>query len=344
MAATTRSRVVELSTHSSTQVFTFYLLAAACTVILFQFVAAPVLGSFFQSFLRSEVVKDGSLVSYQISANRQEEVTETGMLTTWALVDPQTMNASPRRVRDADGNLTIQPKYTAEYVFRPLIALAPLVLVGGFVFAAFLTVLIPGGFLAQKIEREVLVALDRLAYIQYGEHTPQEIAQLTKEIIRADARRLHDLSDIYGMPFADIDLLQKALHWRDANSGGRLFKTHDAIKFYMREYFTDRYSNAVLGLVYMGAAVLIIVIGIRGLKFLPSTDPSAVLGALGLEFMLLITYAMLLMYSPSEEQSAKPLSMAGGGGSSDIGNDGDTEKLLRAFLAVPRSKNSSEKS
>ena len=115
-----------------------------------------------------------------------------------------------------------------------------------------------------------------------------------------------------------------------------MLRTHDAMKFYMREYFTDRYSNTILGLVYMGAAVLIIVIGIRGLKFLPSTDPSVVLSALGLEFMLLVTYAAVLMYGRSEE-SGTGIRPVGGDGITDLESDGDTEKLLRAFLAVPRS-------
>jgi hypothetical protein len=105
------------------------------------------------------------------------------------------------------------------------------------------------------------------------------------------------------------------------------------VKFYMREYFTDRYANAVLGLVYIGAAILIIVIGIRGLKFLPATDPSVVLGALGLEFMLLITYAVVLMYGRTEEVGGEH---SRGDGVAAGAADADAEHVLRAFLAVRR--------
>jgi len=90
----------------------------------------------------------------------------------------------------------------------------------------------------------------------------------------------------------------------------------------------------VLGLVYIGAAVLIIVIGLRGLKFLPATDPSVVLGALGLEFLLLITYAAMLMYGRGEESSADETRI--GGGHAVV--DADTEQVLRAFLNVNRSE------
>lgn len=338
MAATTRSRVVELSQHSAGQIVSYYLLAVVSAIGLFLFVAAPVLDSFFADFLRSEVIRDGTAVSYSISDNRSEELVITTPVTIWALVDPSSTTDRPPRIRNADGMVIAEPKYHAEYIFRPLIALAPFILVGGFLIATLLTSLLPSGagYLAQKIEREVLVALDRLAFAQYGEHTPQEIDQLTKEITKADTRRLHDLGDIYGLPFTDLELLQKALQWKESSGLNRMLRTHDAIKFYMREYFTDRYSNTILGLVYMGAAVLIIVIGIRGLKFLPSTDPSVVLSALGLEFMLLVTYAAVLMYGRSEEAGGI-YSAAPSDGMNDLETDGDTEKLLRAFLAVPRS-------
>jgi hypothetical protein len=289
---------------------------------LFVFVAAPVLDLFFSSFLRSAVIRDGSVVTYRVAENRPDEQVETGMFTTWALADPRAL-------------AEVRPR--AEYVFKPIVALAPLVLVGGFVIASLCTALFRGGYLRQKIEREILVALDRLAIRQYGDHTADEVQTLSREITAADARRLHDLSELYGMAHSDLMLLQRAMLWKQSNGMDQLFKTHDAIKFYMREYFTDRYSNAVLGMVYMGAAVLIIVIGIRGLKFLPASDPSVVLSALGLEFMLLITYAAILMYGRTEEAAA-PGSTGASAGLLGLESDADTEQLIRAFLAKDRSQ------
>lgn len=335
MSATTRSRVAELSEHSSSQVFTFGLLVVACSAVLFFYVASPALETFFGAFLRSDVVKDGTHVTFHISENRADERVETGAATTWALVEPREHKHYLDAVHD---NPDAKHTLNAEYIFKPLIALAPLVIVGGFGLAVLLTVIGGGGlgFARQKIEREILNALDRLARSQYGEHTPEEIKQLTREISNADVRRLHDMSDAMAVPYSDLELLKRALQWRDAGGTTKIIKTHDALKFYMREYFTDRYSNAILGLVYMGAAVLIIVIGIRGLKFLPSTDPSVVLGALGLEFMLLITYAGVLMYGRTEEAPSHERST---GGSDAIAStvDADTEQLLRAFLAAPNS-------
>jgi hypothetical protein len=332
--ATTRTRVVELSEHTPAQIATFGILAVVCSVVLFTFVAAPAMDSFFAAFLRSDVIRDGSQVTYRIAENRDDEVVTTGTFTTWALVDPRERK-SIDATRALTGAAASGMRYHAEYIFSPSVALAPLVIVGGFVVAALITSILGGGmgFVRQKIEREILNALDRLAIAQFGEHTPEEIRTLVRDILSADLRRLHDLADMYEMPFSDLELLRNALRWRESAGFLRAVRTHDAVKFYMREYFTDRYANAVLGLVYIGAAILIIVIGIRGLKFLPATDPSVVLGALGLEFMLLITYAVVLMYGRTEEVGGEH---SRGDGVAAGAADADAEHVLRAFLAVRR--------
>ncbi|NQW30957.1 MAG: hypothetical protein HQ472_10655 [Ignavibacteria bacterium] len=333
MSVITRSRVAELSEHSSAQIFIFGLLAVVCSVSIFLYVAAPALDTFFGAFLRSDVVRDGTSVTFHIAENREDEHVKTGKATTWALVEPR---QHKQFLEALESSPNVKHTLNAEYIFKPLVALAPLVMVGGFGLAVLLTVMGSGGFgfVRQKIEREILNTLHRLARSQYGEHTADEIKQLSREILTADMRRLHDLSAAMAIPFSDLELLKRALQWRDSAGATKIIRTHSALKFYMREYFTDRYSNAILGLVYIGAAILIIVIGIRGLKFLPSTDPSVVLGALGLEFMLLITYAGVLMYGRTDEAPSHERS---GSMSETIASnaDADTEQLLRAFLASP---------
>lgn len=334
--ATTRSKVVELSEHTPAQMMVFVVLSVLCAVMLFTMVAVPTVESFFTTFLRSEVVRDGSSVNYRISENRDDEVVVTSRYTRWALVDPGTTRDVAQSALKLESAGTPRLRQ-AEYVFSPIVAFAPLVIVGGIVLAALLTTMVGGaaGLVRQKLEREILTALDRIAMAQYGEHTSAEIAALAREIIEANLRTLHDLADRYAMPFSQLELLRNAIRWRDANGAVRLWRTHDAVKFYMREYFTNRYSNAILGLVYMGAAVLIIVIGIRGLKFLPATDPSVVLGALGLEFMLLITYAVVLMYGRTDEDTSEHVRESAASHTAQL--DSDTEHLLRAFLGVQRS-------
>jgi hypothetical protein len=329
MSATTRSRVVELSAHNAQQLTVLAVLAAAFMWLLLSVGFMPAMDSFFSTFLRSDVLRSGERVVYRINENRSDDTISTGTLSTWALVE-----SDPRRAAlEALGHA---PLPRAEYIFQPLVALTPLVIVGGFVLAALFTVVLPSGvgFVRQKIEREILTTLDRIAVAQFGDHTPDDIRRITREISGADVRKLHDLVDVYGMPYSDLELLQRALRWNDAPAGLQVLRVHDAVKFYMREYFTDRYANAILGLVYIGAAILIIVIGIRGLKFLPATDPSVVLGALGLEFMLLITYAVVLMYGRTDEPWHAHAAAAG---DAAVTLDADSQQLLRAFLATPRS-------
>lgn len=328
MFAANRSKTFELHEHTPAQIVTFSGLVLVSTVVLFLFAAVPLMDAFFQSFLRNATIRDGSKVSYHIAAERPDDTVTTGLMTTWGLVDERDLNKPRMQGRPLP----------ADYVFRPLLAFTPLVVIGGFVVAALLTCFFPGGYVRQKIQREILTMLDHLSVAQYGEHTPDEIRQLTNDIASADLRRLHDLADVYRVPYPDLELLQDAIHWRDAQGFSQWTRTHDAIKFYMREYFTERYSNTVLGLVYMGAAVLIIVIGIRGLKFLPSTDPSIVLGALGLEFILLITYALVMIYGKPEDggQTAQSGGALSGGTDQGLLLDGESEQVLRAFLAVRR--------
>ncbi|MBE2281075.1 MAG: hypothetical protein IAE91_11840 [Ignavibacteriaceae bacterium] len=79
--------------------------------------------------------------------------------------------------------------------------------------------------------------------------------------------------------------------------------------------FIPQYSNNVQGLVYVGAAVLIIIVGLRGLgtaageiAFIPSfmldaknaIDKNYVLGALLLEFFLLFILAVVTFFTPEE--------------------------------------------
>jgi len=79
------------------------------------------------------------------------------------------------------------------------------------------------------------------------------------------------------------------------------------LRLYMAHHFTEKYSNNVTGLAYFGAAILIVIIGVRGLKFIPATRPSLILAAISLEGALLALLAFGLMYTGSEERMDKML-------------------------------------
>lgn len=84
-------------------------------------------------------------------------------------------------------------------------------------------------------------------------------------------------------------------------------KFFGGLRLYMAHHFTEKYSNNVTGLAYFGAAILIVIIGVRGLKFIPATRPSLILAAISLEGSLLALLAFGLVYTEEEERMDKML-------------------------------------
>ncbi|GAB1429256.1 hypothetical protein MASR2M18_00860 [Ignavibacteria bacterium] len=320
----------ELSKHSTVQFIVFGILVALTGYIIQMFIVTPTVEVFFEKFLHAHVVRDGSSVKYKVSGANRLELTATDAYYRWAILIDDAPTGRPGETLEA------------EYIFSPIISLAPVVIAFSFGFAAFFTTLLPQkmGLLRQKIEREVVNSLDKIARALYGEHTDAELREIVDALKTADARELHDYADGIGMPYNDVETLRRAALWREYGLFGQIIHAHDGIKFYMRQYFTVQYSNAVLGLVYIGAALLIIIIGIRGLKFIPPSEPSVILFALGLEFILLVTYAVMLLYSKQEDNSGDELTSAGSGdmfgSTGGVQGGEDAENLLRAFASRPR--------
>ncbi len=108
------------------------------------------------------------------------------------------------------------------------------------------------------------------------------------------------LSPRYGLVSAHVASL--AEHYGDANFYERAWSGLSKCNYFMRRYFTHRYSNDVSGLAYIGAAILIGVIGLRGLKIIPPTQPTPVLAAISLEFCLLMLLGITLYFTPEDNE------------------------------------------
>ncbi|GBD04814.1 hypothetical protein HRbin20_00383 [bacterium HR20] len=261
-----------------------------------------------------------------------------------ARIEPVSRWYEWRLVVDANGGGPYAREIDAkEYLFNPMLALAPITLAMGFLVASLVSALLPPrvGLLRKNLEREISQALERLAVQVYGVAVGSaETLTLAERIRSASLEELGALATEYGTSADELILLQRAVQWA---SGGvrRLFSLPSAVRLYLRNHFTVEYEQAVLGSIYVGAAVLIIIIGLRGLQFIPKERPSLVLFAIALEFVLLIAYAVTLMFSPSQEQPAR---QSGGLGelfsaaptvSSPIASVHYAEKLLRMFIAMP---------
>lgn len=100
----------------------------------------------------------------------------------------------------------------------------------------------------------------------------------------------------------EIEDTKGGLLWR--RNRGHFMK---GIRLYMSHHFTEKYANLVQGMAYGGAAILIVIVGIRGLKFIPASKPSLVLFSTFTEFSMLALLAFSLMYTEEEERMDKML-------------------------------------
>ena len=78
------------------------------------------------------------------------------------------------------------------------------------------------------------------------------------------------------------------------------------VKIWMEDVIVPRYANNVQGFAYFGAAVLIFVIGLRGIRFIPAEYPAAIILGLGLEFALLFVLAVITYYTPEPKVPPPP--------------------------------------
>ncbi len=320
MTAQKNSSYLELSKHNFLQFFIFFVLIALLLIILFS-ITLPLIQSFFEKFLLSEVHNTtGTKFTYSIESSRI--IMKVNYLTAWAI---DVNKGSPEEIR---------------YWFNPLLSLTLPFLIFSIMLSTVITTVLPQtvGYLRQKIDRELSKTISKLAILRYGSESENEVSEITKELTNASIQEIYKLVDELNIQYDDLVIIQRALKWRNYGFLKRLIHINDGLQVYMRFYFTVKYNNTILGMVYMGAAVLIIIIGLRGLKFIPPTQPSLVLFALGLEFTLLITYATTLIYTRNEEVNEIEQKISAGNNaegmllSSDFGSSQDIEKLLRVFI------------
>ena len=307
----------ELTEHDSLQK-TIFSVMVILSIIVMYFATIQLLEEFFVEFLNGVVYNDGSEVSY--SLEKSEPVKKTNYFYSWAI------------------DIFVNTPEEARYWFNPLLSIfIPAALISVFI-SVILTAIFPQniGFMRQKIQREIVNMLDKIALIKYGYHAEEHLDDIAKEIMESEVRDLRDYEELWKIPTDDLKMLYSALKWNNSSAIYRLTHIANGLRIYMKTYFTSKYHNTVLGFVYIGAAILIIIIGLRGLKFIPSTQPSIILFALGLEFSLLIVYAFTLMYTREdgeekkiESDGRKRESLMSNG---NFANTKEIESLLRVFL------------
>lgn len=306
----------ELTEHNTAQIFLFFLLTITFIVIIF-LLMLPIMQKLLEVTLMSKVYNSGELVPYYITM--KEPLVRTSYFFSWAV---DIFTKTPEESR---------------YWFNPILSLSFISLTFGVTLSVIFSSLLPGryGYISQKIEREIANFINQIASEKFGFYTEKEHKLILREISEADIRNLHLYVDEWKVPIEDLKALYKAIKWLESDFFYRFIHLNDGLMMYMRYHFSIKYGNTVLGMVYIGAAVLIIIIGLRGLKFIPPTQPSLVLFALGLEFSLLIAYAFTLMYTKSEEEGLKELLSKDSSRKvlgDEFGSSKEIESLLKVFI------------
>jgi hypothetical protein len=73
-----------------------------------------------------------------------------------------------------------------------------------------------------------------------------------------------------------------------------------AFSKWMIAEIVHKYENNVQAMAYWGAALLIVLIGLRGMQFMSKHDPTLLLIGLELEFTLIFLFGLLIFYRPED--------------------------------------------
>ncbi len=314
-----RKSYFELSEHNSIQVIVFFVVILIFAIIIFNIIIVGLEG-FFRDFLDGRVFHSGEILGK--SLEYPDPKSRTDWLFSWAV------------------DIYVNTPSEGRYWFNPILAVFVPVSLLSIACGVSVSALLPRsiGYMNQKIQREITNFLDKILISRDGFYSEEYHDELADEIINADIRDLYDYEEIWNINVEELKILQKALKWYNGSLLYKIIHVRDGLGIYMHSYFTVKYNNAVLGFVYIGAAVLIIIIGLRGLKFIPPTQPSLVLFALGLEFSLLITYATTLMYAKQDEETEHEHSRSASGnstsllGTNNLSSAKEIESLLRVFI------------
>jgi hypothetical protein len=185
------------------------------------------------------------------------------------------------------------------YFVNPYVAFMPLHLFAAAVLAFLLSMFIPGGssfswirtnLMREYRRHESLLRKQFLAHdmdfepVMTMENEPRERYIRNSTLPEVVIKEVEDFVDMY--------------RWMNGATSNPL----TPVKFYFRYRISAAYGNVIQGLVSGGAGVLIFIIGLRGLKLIPAEEPSIILMALSLEFILLIILMITFAGSAQEER------------------------------------------
>ncbi len=189
----------------------------------------------------------------------------------------------------------------AQFIVNPVLSFIPFEVLFGFAIAVMVGFIVRLPFFRDRVYHTV-VDLKKRLQLQLSA-SAEEVESILRNDPENNARLLARREDI------NLDSVQaeiNAINNAQAYLSGK-GRWSSGMSTYMRFHFTEEYSNTVTGLAYGGAAFLIFVVGIRGLKFISPEKPSFVLFALGVEFTMLCLLAITMIFTVEEERTDRIL-------------------------------------
>ncbi len=336
-----RTEFYELSAHHTSQFVLFILISAVCTIFAF-WTLLNLSEYIIKGFLYGEVTHDGTERTMLITDEPDHSYIHEHELWEKDMADIKSDKKAITIIKTEyytnwSVDLNIGTPSEVRFWINPTFSFFVPSIIIGIILAALTTSILPLsiGFMRRRIEREIVYNLDKICYIVHHYYSKDKNAEIEQMILNADIHDLHIFEKDWGIPIDEIKIIHAALKWRNSSSIYRALHIVKGINIYLRLYFTEKYANAILGFVYIGAAILIIIIGLRGLKFIPATQPSPIIFSLAVEFSLLLTYAFTLIFAKPEqvdsfydnEEEIKSNSII-----SPQDNSRDIENILRAFI------------
>ncbi len=103
----------------------------------------------------------------------------------------------------------------------------------------------------------------------------------------------------FGFPTFGDSLKELSTFYKNPQQQQHLRGKHPFSKWMVVE-IVPKYENNVQALAYWGAAILIVLVGFRGIQLMSREDPSLLIAALLLEFLLISLLGFLMFYKPEE--------------------------------------------
>lgn len=188
-----------------------------------------------------------------------------------------------------------------QFFVNPILSFLPFDLLFGFAIAVLVGFILRQPFFRDRVYHTV-VDLKKRLQLQLSA-SAEEVESILRNDPENNARLLARREDInLDSVHAEIIAVNSAQAYLTGKGSWR-----SGMATYMRFHFTEEYSNIVTGMAYGGAAFLIIVVGVRGLKFIPASKPSFILFALGVEFTMLTLLAITMIFTMEEERTDRIL-------------------------------------